>query len=112
MPYHFVIAPDGTVYEGRALEWAGDSNTDYDTVGQVQVMLLGNFEEQKPARAQWDSTAQLLARLMNTHGLQPQDIQAHRHHTGQTVCPGAHLMATFEDLRQAAQSLRVVPVGR
>ena len=112
VPYHFVIAPDGVVYEGRSLEWAGDSNTAYLTAGQVQVMLLGNFQEQEPSAAQLLSATRLLAKLMVTYSLGPQTIVAHRHHTTQTVCPGQNLMAVFDDLRREAHRLARAEVAR
>ena len=112
VPYHYIVAPDGTVYAGRDTAWAGDSNTVYDTTGQLQVMLLGNFEEQRPTAAQLQATARLLASLMTAHGLSPDRIVAHRHHTTQTVCPGIHLMSVFEDLRQTAAALRRVQSDR
>lgn len=112
VPYHFVIAPDGVVYEGRSLEWAGDSNTAYETAGQVQVMLLGNFQEQEPSAAQLLSATRLLAKLMVTYSLGPQTIVAHRHHTTQTVCPGQNLMAVFDDLRREAHRLASAEVAR
>lgn len=106
VPYHYIVAPDGAVYAGRDPQWAGDSNTDYDTLGQLQVMLLGNFEHQQPTVAQLQATARLLGQLLALHGLAPDRIRAHRHHTTQTVCPGEHLMRVFEDLRaQAAAGL-------
>ena len=103
VPYHYIVAPDGAVYEGRSVQWAGDSNTDYDTQGHVQVMLLGNFEEQQPHVAQLRATASLLGQLMRTHSLGADRIVAHRHHTSQTVCPGENLMAVFEALLQHAR---------
>lgn len=112
VPYHFVIAPDGLVYEGRSLDWAGDSNTAYDTAGQVQVMLLGNFEEQQPSAAQLLSATRLLAKLMLAYSLGPQAIVAHRHHTTQTVCPGQNLMAVFDDLRREAHRVASAEVAR
>ncbi|MFM8766293.1 MAG: peptidoglycan recognition family protein [Rubrivivax sp.] len=101
LPYHYIIGPDGTIYAGRSPDIAGDTNTEYDTQGHLQVMLLGNFEEQTVTPSQWDSTVQLLAHLLKTHGLSPARIGAHRHHSHQTVCPGADLMARFEELRRA-----------
>jgi len=108
VPYHYIVAPDGAVYAGRDPQWAGDSNTDYNTLGQLQVMLLGNFEEQQPSPAQLQATARLLGQLLALHGLAPDRIRAHRHHTTQTVCPGEQLMLVFEDLRAQAAA---VPVG-
>ncbi len=106
VPYHYIVAPDGRVYAGRDPQWAGDSNTDYDTMGQLQVMLLGNFEVQQPSPAQLQSTARLLGHLLALYGLAPGRIQAHRHHTTQTVCPGERLMLVFEELRGQAAALR------
>lgn len=112
VPYHYIVSPEGQVYAGRGLQWAGDSNTDYDTAGQVQVMLLGNFEHQQPSAAQLQATAQLLGQLMAVYGLAPQHIVGHRHHSNQTVCPGAHLMSVFEDLRAQATAMRATLVPR
>lgn len=108
LPYHYIVGPDGTVYGGRDPGVPGDTNTDYDTRGHLQVMLLGNFEEQSVTVPQWDSTVRLLARLMKAHALPVDRLAAHRHHTDRTVCPGATLMARFEELRQAvAQTLHL-----
>lgn len=112
VPYHYIVSPEGQVYAGRGLHWAGDSNTPYDTTGQVQVMLLGNFEHQQPSAAQLQATAQLLGQLMAAYGLAPQHIVGHRHHSHQTVCPGAHLMSVFEDLRAQATAMRATLVPR
>ena len=104
IPYHYIIGPDGTVYAGRSPLIAGDTNTEYNPYGQIQVMLLGNFEEQTPTPEQWESAVQMLAHLLRTHDLPVSSIAAHRHRSTQTVCPGAQLMARFEELRAAAAS--------
>lgn len=101
LPYHYIVAPDGTVHAGRSPALPGDTNTEYDPRGHLQVMLLGNFEVQSPSAAQWRSTVQLLAHLLAAHGLAPEAIGAHRHHSAQTVCPGANLFARFDELRAA-----------
>lgn len=106
IPYHYIVAPDGQVYAARPVELPGDSNTDYDTRGHLQLMLLGNFELQQPTAAQWQATVALLAWLMREHGLGPERIGAHRDHSDQTVCPGAHLMQRFDALREQAAALR------
>src|SRR3954468_18501745 len=93
VPYHYIIAPDGTIYAGLSPSIAGDTNTEYDTRGHLQVMLLGNFEEQVPTPQQWDSAVIVLAHLLKAHGLDPASIGAHRHRSNQTVCPGANLMS-------------------
>ncbi len=101
LPYHHIVAPDGTVYAGRSSALPGDTNTEYDPRGHLQVMLLGNFELQSPSPEQWRSTVQLLAQLLAEHRLAPEAIGAHRHHSAQTVCPGANLFVRFDELRAA-----------
>ena len=110
LPYHYIVAPDGTVYAGRPPALPGDTNTEYDPRGHLQVMLLGNFEVQSPSAAQWRSTVRLLAQLLAEHRLAPEALGAHRHHSAQTVCPGANLFARFDELRAAVAVQR--PLGR
>ena len=45
LPYHFLIAPDGTMYEGRPLAFEPESNTKYPLAGNIGVEMMGNFEE-------------------------------------------------------------------
>lgn len=101
LPYHYIVAPDGKVFAGRPAALPGDTNTEYDPQGHLQVMLLGNFEVQSPTAAQWRSTVRLLAQLLAEHRLAPAALGAHRHHSTQTVCPGANLFARFDELRAA-----------
>lgn len=93
VPYHYIIAPDGRLYAGRPEALAGDTNTEYDTHGHLQVMVLGNFEEQQPNRAQLAAAAELMAWLAHRHGLDASRVGTHKDHSHQTVCPGAHLDA-------------------
>ena len=104
VPYHYIIGPDGTIYSGRSPTIAGDTNTEYNPLGHLQVMLLGNFEEQAPTAQQWESAVVLLAQLLRIYDLPPSSIGAHRHRSAQTVCPGANLMIRFEELRAAVSS--------
>ena len=63
IPYHYIVAPDGTVYAARPWQIPGDTNTEYQPQGHALLMLLGNFEVQYPTEAQMQATAWLLARL-------------------------------------------------
>jgi hypothetical protein len=106
IPYHYVVAPDGAVYAARPVSIAGDTNTDYDPRGHLLVMLLGNFEEQEPTAAQWQSTVVLAAQMLDQYHLPMAAMGAHREHSGQTVCPGANLMKRFDELRAAVAAQR------
>ncbi len=96
IPYHYVIAPDGRIYSARPLALAGDTNTEYRPEGHALVMLLGNFEEQRPSAAQLRSTVALMAGLAAQHGLDASSIASHKDYSAQTVCPGRHLYAYLE----------------
>ena len=101
IPYHYVVSPEGGVYAARPAAIAGDTNTEYNPTGHLLVMLLGNFEEQLPTQAQWDSTVAVVAQLLAQYGLDATAIGSHRDFSAQTVCPGANLYARLDELRAA-----------
>lgn len=89
LPYHFLIAPDGRVFEGRSLEYEPESNTDYELSGHVGVELMGNFEQQRPTVKQVESTVRLIAWLLSRFELPLSAIGTHGQVApGQTACPG------------------------
>lgn len=97
LPYHFLIAPDGTIYEGRSTAYEPESNTDYELSGHLGVELMGNFEEQRPSREQLDSLVELIAWLLSEHDLSTDAIGTHASVApGQTSCPGRDLLRYFE----------------
>ncbi len=100
LPYHFLIDPQGQVFEGRELRYRPDSNTEYDLNGVINVELWGNFDEQKVTPQALDATVQLLAWLRDQHGLEV--LSTHRSQApGQTSCPGEDLFRYFESGRLA-----------
>ncbi len=107
IPYHYIVAPDGSVYAGRPWQIAGDTNTEYQPQGHALLMLLGNFEVQHPTEAQMHATASLLARLQNQFQLGSNTIASHLDYSSQTVCPGAHLYARLGELKAEAEKLRL-----
>ncbi|MBS2040289.1 N-acetylmuramoyl-L-alanine amidase [bacterium] len=95
LPYHFLIAPDGHIFEGRDLNYRPESNTQYDLDGVVNVELWGNFDEQPVTAPALQATVELLAWLRQVHGLR--ELSAHRLQApGQTTCPGNDLMRYYE----------------
>lgn len=89
LPYHFLIAPDGTIFEGRSLEYEPESNTKYDLAGNIGVEMMGNFEVQRPSRQQIQSCAELVAWLAQDLKIDTQNIRGHCDAApGQTSCPG------------------------
>jgi hypothetical protein len=89
LPYHYIIAPDGIVYEGRDWNYQPESNTNYSLEGVLNIELLGNFEDQRVSREQLDALVQLLAKLCVDLKLEPATLRGHKDAApGQTVCPG------------------------
>jgi N-acetyl-anhydromuramyl-L-alanine amidase AmpD len=108
--YHFVVTPDGTIYEGRPLDKIGahagvvagqnrrnHRDPDEDSVG---IVLDGNFDFLPPPWAQLQATAALLADLRARFSLPATSIvlhrgvkalveeRGHRLASDDTVCPG------------------------
>lgn len=106
IPYHFIIAPNGDIFEGRDSFVAGESNTPYDTSGHLQINLLGNFNEQDPTPEQLESLAGLLAWAHREFDIPIETIRAHRDFAS-TACPGDRLYRLVENgtLRDQAKSL-------
>jgi hypothetical protein len=97
LAYHFMIAPDGKIYEARPVEYEPESNTKYDLAGNLGIELMGNFEEQRPSRVQLKSLVQLTAWLMTQHHIDIDHVRTHRDAApGQTSCPGRDLYRYFE----------------
>lgn len=97
LPYHYIIAPDGTVYEGRDWNFQPESNTSYDLNGVLNIELLGNFEEQRVSLEQLHATVALLAKLSIDLKVDPATIRGHMDAApDQTVCPGKDLQRYIE----------------
>jgi hypothetical protein len=89
LPYHFLIAPDGTIFEGRSLDYEPESNTRYVLAGNIGVEMMGDFTTQRPAPAQLEACVRLVAWLCGTYGIPPDNIRGHNDAApGQTACPG------------------------
>lgn len=98
LPYHFLIAPDGTIFEGRPVEYEPESNTKYPLAGNIGVEMMGNFDQQRPSRAQLESVVRLTAWLIQEYQLPADHVRTHRDAAkGQTSCPGRDFYRYFED---------------
>jgi hypothetical protein len=98
LAYHFMIAPDGRIFECRPIDYEPESNTKYDLQGHIGVELMGNFEEQRPSEAQLKSCVALAAWLCQDLKIDPADIAGHRDRAKkQTACPGKDFNRYLED---------------
>jgi uncharacterized lipoprotein YddW (UPF0748 family) len=97
VPYHFLIAPDGTVYEGRNPLTAGETATEYDPSGHLLICFLGNYDEQKLNEKLLDVLTKLIAKLSVQYNISPETIASHRDHSTMTTCPGKNIYPYFEN---------------
>ena len=97
IPYHFLIAPDGTIYEGRAVTTVGETATEYDPTGHLLINCLGNLEVQPLPPAQLQSLIKLIAYTAKKYSLPVTTLSTHRDNSKQTTCPGKNLYAKFQD---------------
>jgi hypothetical protein len=97
IPYHYIIDLDGNIYEGRKIDYAGDTNTEYDPTGHALIEVVGNFEEVEPNRQQLDAVVRLMAMLAHKYDVPLDHIASHRDFSTQTVCPGANLYRYVKD---------------
>jgi hypothetical protein len=97
IPYHYLIAPDGTIYEGRNVNTVGETNTEYDPTGHLLICFLGNYGEQELNPNALDILTKLIANFCTKYNISPETIATHRDHSKQTTCPGKNIYPYFEN---------------
>lgn len=105
LAYHFIVSRDGTVFEGRPTDAAGETFTDYDPAGHFLPCLEGDFGRQSPTPAQVEALVGLLAWGAVTFDIPTATIDGHRSYAS-TACPGDGLQARVDDgsLRRAVDA--------
>ncbi len=98
LAYHFMIAPDGRIFEARSVEYEPESNTKYDLQGHIGIELMGNFEVERMSEAQLQSLVKLTAWVSEELKIDPANIGGHRDRAPkQTSCPGKDCYRYIED---------------
>ena len=98
VPYHYYVAVDGAVAEGREWRYAGDTNTEYDPAGHLLVVVEGNFETDTLTSAQRRTLNTLIPALSRHFRLPGAMLGGHRDFAN-TQCPGRTLYAEIPRLR-------------
>ncbi len=113
IPYHYLIAPDGTVYEGRNPLTVGETNTEYDPSGHLLICFLGNYGQQKMNQHLLDVLSRLIAHFCIQYKMDPETISTHRDHSTMTTCPGENIYPYFKNgsIKQRVKEL-LLPTGR
>jgi hypothetical protein len=97
IPYHYYVDAEGQIAEGRETNFAGDTNTGYNTSGFLQIVVEGDFEKEVPSKEQISALRTLLTWILHSRGLTVESISVHKDHAA-TDCPGRNLMAVLPGL--------------
>ena len=97
IPYHFLIAPNGEIFEGRNVYIVGETATEYDPTGHLLIVCLGNLEQQDVPPQQLQSLIKLIAYCSKTYKIPYQTLASHKDYSKQTNCPGKNLYAYFQN---------------
>jgi len=112
--YHFLIAPNGTIYEGRNLKYLGAHTvSDPDPIGgkelnlngrKIGILIMGDFEHQvwdsddDPTQAQLNAATSLI-KTLKARFPTLNYLGGHRDYKPSTECPGTGLYFRLKDMR-------------
>ena len=107
--YHYVVDRSGRVWQGRDVtKWQG-AHVKNRNEGNVGVLCLGNFCEQRPSAAQLAALNRVVAQLRAYYRVPNDNVFTHKEWPGaQTLCPGPNLQAQVEALRRKGFSKTAV----
>ncbi|MFW5682507.1 MAG: peptidoglycan recognition family protein [Phycisphaeraceae bacterium] len=97
--YHFIIDRAGRVWEGRDIRFQGAHVKD-NNEHNIGVMVLGNFDLQRPSDAQLRSLVQTVHTLAQRYRISAHRVQTHQE-INPTACPGRMLQPRIASLRAA-----------
>ena len=104
--YHVMIDQAGNLYEGRPMNYRGDTFTSYDPDGHFLPCLEGDYNTETPTEIQLEALARLCAWAAGQWGVDPGVIGGHRDYA-QTTCPGAQL---YDDISEGSLGARVAEI--
>lgn len=104
VPYHFYIAVDGSVAEGRELQFRGDSNTDYELDGHALIVVEGNFNQEKINEQQMEGLERLVMALAEKYKIPAEAVSGHKDQAT-TTCPGSDIYGLLPKIRKKVANL-------
>ena len=108
IPYHFMIAPSGAIYETRPINYPGATNTTYDPRGHALICLMGNYENATVNQGQMKSMIELTAFLVQRFHVPLYEIKGHKDYA-ETLCPGKNLYQYIENGTLQARVQELLP---
>ncbi len=98
--YHFLIDYAGRVWEGRSLAYWG-AHVSGENEQNIGIVLLGNYERQRPSNPQLNTMTHLVHVLRHRYGVRRGRIYGHID-LGRTLCPGKYLYPGVQRLNELA----------
>lgn len=95
--YHFIVDPQGNVWEGRPLRFQGAHVKDQNE-RNMGVMVMGNFMEQRPTPAALAALDAFIASQMRRFAVPLWKVKTHQE-LAPTACPGTNLQRYMMDTR-------------
>lgn len=95
--YHYIIDPQGNVWEGRPIRWQGAHVRDQNP-RNLGIMVMGNFMVEQPSAAAVRALETLLADQTGRHRVSSGRVHTHRE-LGTTACPGNTLQSHMDRIR-------------
>jgi hypothetical protein len=89
--YHYIVDPAGRVWEGRPAHLQG-AHVRFNNEHNLGVMVLGNFEDSRPAPEALEALDALVGVLMRRHAVPLDQVWTHRE-LAPTACPGRNLQS-------------------
>ncbi len=87
--YHYIVDPQGRVWEGRPITLQG-AHVKNQNPHNLGVLVLGNFEIQRPTSAATASVERFLVEQMHRYRVPLSKVHTHRE-LAATACPGRNL---------------------
>lgn len=96
--YHYIIDRAGRIWEGRPVTYQGAHVRDHNE-HNLGILILGNFDRQRPSSIQLASLEKTLAAMQRTYRIPRQRVHTHQE-LASTACPGRHLQAVVPGIRR------------
>lgn len=99
VPYHYYIATDGRIGEGRKIKYVGDTNTEYNPTGHALIVVEGSFNTEEPTNEQIESLRKMIDWLAHKYRVSAENLKGHDDYA-RTACPGKKIKNMLPEFRQ------------
>lgn len=104
--YHYIVDPTGRIWEGRN-EFKQGAHVKDQNENNLGILVLGNFERQRPTSAACASVDRIISAKMAQHRVRITSVRTHRE-LAPTECPGESLQAYMNRTRNRGGGLAML----